>query len=89
MSKVRKDPELMKKLKAMEDKKRTDSMIEAAINSNNASDLSFDQWWMMLTSERPMRPHMKEILWAEFKARGLKKNASKAEYDEALKKFGL
>ena len=89
MSKVRKDPELIKKLKEMEDKKRMDSMVEALIDSPNASDLSFDQWWMMLMNERPLRAHMKEIIWAEFKSRGLQKTGFKEEYDAALKKFGL
>lgn len=86
--KVRKDPELMKKIKEAEDKRRSDAIVEAFIDAP-ADHLSFDQWWMLLQNERPIRPHMKEILWADFKAQGLGKNAAKEQYDAALVRFGI
>jgi len=85
--KVRKDPELMKKIKEAEDKRRTDAMVEAFTEAP-ADALSFDQWWMMIQNEKPLRPHLKEILWADFKAQGLGKHANKDAYDKALKVFG-
>lgn len=89
MSKIRKDPELMKKLKDMEDKKRSAALVEASISNPDPEGLSFEQWWMITNNVKPMRAHMKEILQAEFKSRGLKSHASKEQFDEALKRFGL
>lgn len=90
MGKPKKDNELKKQIKAMEDRQRAESMaaaIEAA--PAKAPEMSFEKWWMMLASKITLRPNMKEILWADFKARGLSKNEEAAKYDEALKLFGI
>jgi hypothetical protein len=51
--------------------------------------LSFDEWWILLQKRTPLRPHLKEIIWADFNARGLKKQELATKYDEGLKLFGL
>lgn len=53
------------------------------------SVISFDSWWMLLSKQRKLKPHLKEIIWADFQARGLTDYAPKTQYDEALVKFGL
>lgn len=50
--------------------------------------VEFDAWYASRASRIPSQHH-KEILWADFKARGLKKMALMNEYDEALKKYGV
>ena len=51
--------------------------------------VSFDQWWMMLNRKSPQLPHLKEIIWADFRSRGLKANETKQKYDDMLKVFGI
>ena len=51
--------------------------------------LSFDQWWMSMNRTRDLRPSLKEIVWADFNARGLTKQETAKKYDEGLKIFGI
>jgi hypothetical protein len=53
-----------------------------------ADTVSFDQWWMMIARKITLRPHLKEIIWADFNARGLSKNETEKKYDDTLKVFG-
>jgi hypothetical protein len=51
--------------------------------------MTFDGWWMQLTKKRPdIKPHMKEIIWADFRARKLTDKETLFVYNDALKKFG-
>ena len=84
------DPELKKKMKAIEDKIRQEAIDLAPVSVQSLEDkISFDQWWMMANSSGKMRAHLKEVLFADFKARGLSKLETKARYDDALKVFGI
>lgn len=51
--------------------------------------ISFDAWWMGFTRKVKIRPSYKEIIIADFKARGLSMNATQAEYDSAIEMFGI
>ena len=53
-----------------------------------AEQLSFDQWWMTMSKKLKLLGHMKEILQADFAARGLTKNETKHKFDNAMKLFG-
>ena len=80
-----KEKSLKRKIKEMETAQREQSQP-----LTKADDLlSFDQWWVMLGKRMTLKPSLKEIMWADFKARGLKKEELAAKYDEGLKLFGL
>lgn len=88
------DPELKRKIKEAEAKKREEAMASVEVTLVAPADqavekVSFDQWWMMLNGKMKLRPHMKEIIWADMKARGLSKSEAAEAYDKALKLFGL
>lgn len=77
---------LKHKIKEMETAQR--QQAQASILAPEQK-VSFDEWWILLQKRMPLRPHMKEIIWADFGARGLKKEELAAKYDEGLKLFGL
>lgn len=76
---------LKRKIKEMESAKRAEVEVAPILEAK----VSFDEWWIMLQKRLALRPHMKEIIWADFNARGLKKEELVAKYDEGLKLFGL
>jgi hypothetical protein len=50
--------------------------------------VDFDAWWAMNEKKIPVQ-HYKEIVLADFKARGLTLKEPMASYSEALKKYGV
>jgi hypothetical protein len=88
--------DLKKQIKEMEDKARADALARAAESIPSVLEveagpktISFDQWWITINSKIALRPYMKEILVADFKARGLSKNETKEKFDETLRIFGI
>jgi hypothetical protein len=77
------DKDLKTKIKEMETRKREEAALDVE------AKVSFDQWWVMLTKRMAVRPSLKEILWADFNARGVSKEELSSKYDECLKLFGL
>jgi len=75
--------ELKAKIKEMENKKREESVV-----IQPDKKVSFDSWYHQRKSKIP-KQHMKEILAADFKSRGLKQEATMEEYDKALKLYGI
>ena len=53
-----------------------------------AQGIEFEVWWV-LNSKNLAPQHRKEIIWADFKARGLKEVEPAEAYDAALKKYGV
>jgi hypothetical protein len=51
--------------------------------------ISFDVWWMGLVRKITIRPSYKEIIVADFKARGLSAQEKSEDYDKALELFGI
>jgi hypothetical protein len=88
MSKYKKDLELKRQIKEMEDKLRSENAAQVQPDAED-SKISFDQWWIIINGKVSMRPHLKEILLADFRARGLSKREDEAAYDNALKLFGI
>jgi hypothetical protein len=79
------------KAKAYEAKAREEavkSIHKSEVKEDDDTIISYDQWWMSLAKRAPVRPHLKEIFWANFKARGCTKNETSAKYYEMLDKFG-
>lgn len=80
----KKELDLKAQIKEMETKKR-----EAAGGvAQPDKSVSFDSWYHQRKSKIP-KQHLKEILSADFKSRGLGDGATMAEYDKALKTYGV
>lgn len=50
--------------------------------------VDFDAWWAMNEKKIPLQ-HRKEIILAEFSARGLSMKETMQSYHDALKKYGV
>jgi hypothetical protein len=50
--------------------------------------VSFDAWWAVTAKKIPTQHH-KEVVMADFKARGLSKNETMDAYNKALKQYGV
>jgi len=89
-TKFAKDKTLAKEIKEMEVAKKQEA-IKKAPKAAPVADVrvSFDQWWMLLVKKITIRPSYKEILIADFKARGIGKKALAEEYDKALELYGI
>lgn len=81
---TKKEVNLKAKIKEMETKKREESPAPVKTEKK----VSFDSWYHMRKTKIP-KQHLKEILAADFKARGLGKEATMEEFDKALKLYGI
>lgn len=50
--------------------------------------VSFDAWWAMASKNLPQH-HSKEVVLADFKARGLRAQEHMAAYNKALALYGI
>jgi hypothetical protein len=50
--------------------------------------VGFDVWFAMREKKIPGQ-HLREIIWADFKGRGLSNKETLADYDMALAKYGI
>jgi hypothetical protein len=50
--------------------------------------IEFDVWFAMRSPRIPVQHH-KEIIWADFKGRGLSRLETLKVFDEALRKYGV
>lgn len=82
--KVDKKKDLRAQIKEMEAKKRE----ESAPAIEPEAEVAFDSWFHQ---RKPMIPkvHVKEVIMADFKARGLGDKATMAAYDKALAAYGV
>jgi hypothetical protein len=93
MDDKRKDRDLMDEIKKMEAKERSKRLAIAAAQAPAPSEdgpekVEFEVWHQLRSKMIPGH-HMKEILKADFKARGLGDKESMDEYDKALGKYGV
>lgn len=58
------------------------------MNDAKKENMEFEVWWV-LASKNLAPQHRKEIIRADFKARGLKDKEPKDAYDKALKMYGV
>lgn len=82
----REKKKLLDEIKQMEAKAR-DEALKARVEAS-PDVVEFDVWFNMRSSIIPGR-HMKEIIFADFKGRGLGDKALVAEYDQALQNYGI
>jgi hypothetical protein len=81
---------IREQIKEMEVKSRQQA-IEAApapAKPKEPAAISFDQWWMVASKKLKLKPWLKEVIAADFKARGLSKDEKEESYNQALEKFG-
>lgn len=50
--------------------------------------VDFNVWFAMREKKIPSQ-HLREIIWADFKGRGLSKTELLTTYDQALTKYGV
>jgi hypothetical protein len=74
--------DLKAQIKEMESKKRV------AAPEKKDKKVSFDSWYHQ-RKQKIAKCHMKEIIWADFKARGMKDKQTMEEFDKALKLYGV
>jgi hypothetical protein len=77
--------EMKAKILEIETKKRDEEIV---IIEAPELEMEFGTWFHSRTSKIPAI-HLKEIIWADFKARGLKNKELAYVYDEALKVYGI
>lgn len=80
--KVKKEVDLAAEIKKMEDAKRK----AAPVLQNKV--VSYDSWYHQRKHKIP-KQHAKEIIWADFTARGVKESATIEEFDKALELYGV
>ena len=78
------DKELREQIKLMEQQKRNTTELE----SSKDRLVSFDHWFHLRKDKIPAR-HMKEILVADFKSRGLSDTATMEQFDKTLALYGI
>lgn len=74
--------DLTAEIKKMEDAKR----VIAPPKRDN--QVSFNSWYHQRKASIP-KQHMKEIIWADFVARGIKSMSTMEEFDKALGLYGI
>ena len=84
--------DLKQKIKQMEAEKRAKMMATSEIKfvkpAGEENTLSYDEWWMLTNKKLNLRPHLKEIILADFKGRGLTIKENLEKYNKALSLFG-
>lgn len=84
MAKKKDSKSLKAKIKEMEAQKREEMTPEAPAEKM----VSFDSWYHQ-RKDKIAKCHLKEIIKADFEARGMKKEASMGEFDKALELYGV
>lgn len=81
---IKKEKDLKTKIKEMEAKKREDTLVPL----EPEVEVTFDSWFHQRKHMIP-KNHLKEIIIADFKARGLGLSGTMAAYDKALGLYGV
>ena len=89
-AKAKVDLELRERIARMEKAKRERALkdVPKAPPKKVAEGIAFKIWWMEISKALNLRPYMKEIILADFKARGLGEKEPKEKYMHALELFG-
>ena len=82
---------LAKEIKKMEvaNKEQAAKLAPKSEKEPAAESISFDIWWMGFIRKVKIRPSYKEIIIADFKARGLSMKEKEEDYDKAIESFGI
>ena len=85
MSNKNKQAPDMKSIKEYEKAQRSTLKVE----TEAPKKIGFDQWWADKGLSAKLAPHMKEIVYADFRGRGLTAIHALEAWDTAAKQFGL
>lgn len=55
----------------------------------DVESISFDIWWMGFIRKVKIRPSYKEVIVADFKARGLSMKEKEEDFNKAIESFGF
>lgn len=69
-------------------KRKTETVINISAPAIQVLTVDFNVWYAMREKSIPAH-HMKEIIWADFKGRGLSARETVAAYDLALASYGI
>jgi NADH:ubiquinone oxidoreductase subunit F (NADH-binding) len=75
----------MKSIKEYEKAQR----LSAKAEKQGSEEISFDQWWADNSASLKVSPHLKEVIKADFKGRGVEGLNVKDKWNWAAKQFGL
>jgi len=78
----KKELELASKIKQMEDAQRKPAPVK------QDKIVSFNTWYHLRKKDIP-KQHVKEIVWADMRARGVKELSTVEEFDRALGLYGV
>jgi hypothetical protein len=84
----KKDLSLLRQLKREEEKAKQQIKVEEVEQPVEEQKISFDLWWAEVNKKLNLPAYLKEIIWADFKGRGLKKDEAAAKYNDAIRLFG-
>jgi len=82
---------LMKEIQEMENRARKEAMgsnKQEAPVENKPEEIDLDSWYFLRSKSIPGH-HMKEIIRADFKARGLGNKDTMENFDKALESYGV
>ena len=83
---MEKKNDFMAEMKKMEKKARDEA--KAANPPPPPATMFFDEWWAAKCRNIPAM-HRKEVVFADFKARGLTNKEAPQKFDDALKVYGV
>lgn len=78
----KKEVDLAAKIKKMEDDMRKSVPVK------KDKVISFNSWYHLRKDDIP-KQHLKEIIWADMVARGVKELSTAEEFDRALRLYGV
>lgn len=82
------DADIKKLVKAEEDKARDEMLKKIEDAKPKVRKVSFDSWYAIRQTQIPSS-HRKEVLLADFKARGCELQQSMEDWDKMLLEYGL
>lgn len=85
-----KDLDMVQRIKKAEKKAKMSksAVVVVPVEASTETTISFDVWWVATAKALNLQAYIKEIVWADFKSRDLKKEEPVVKYNEALRLFG-
>jgi hypothetical protein len=84
----KKDLSILRNLKREEAKVQESQPKEEVTVAQSDETVQFDVWWVDVNKLIKLPSYMKEIVWADFRGRGLNKSETKKAYEDAIRLFG-
>lgn len=88
LDKKEKEAEIKKAVKAEQNKKREEALKKLSPERPKQKEMTFDGWYSIRQSQIPQH-HRKEVLKADFKARGCGVKQTLGDWDKLLLEYGV